>query len=400
MRVALIHYWLVSMRGGERVLEALCEMYPDAEIFTHVYDPSAICETIRRHKIHTTFIQRLPRATRWYQRYIAAMPMALEQIDLRGFDLVISIESGPAKGVISPPEALHICYCCTPMRYLWDLYGLYLRGASPIIRLAFRPLAHYLRLWDVVSSTRVDEFVSISSHVAKRIQKYYRRDSTVIPAPVDYERFVQHAPPGDSYLFLGQLVRYKRADLAVAACTQLGRKLVVLGDGEEAPALRRIAGPSVTFLGRQPDSVVREQVARCRALLFPGEEDFGIVPLEAMAAGRPVIAYGRGGVLDTVLPGTTGVFFPEQSASSLAEAIQSFEANEESFDATAIQDHVSQFDRRLFKVRMSRLITALLAGARPATSPSTSLAIGTTNTVVAEVQRPPLQSNPPTQASN
>lgn len=362
MKVAIVHYWLVGMRGGEKVVEALCEMFPDADVFTHVYDPNTISETIKRHQIRTTFVQRLPRAKRWYQRYLPLMPLALEQLDLGEYDLVISSESGPAKGVIVGPDTAHVCYCHTPMRYLWDMYGQYLSNAGFITRTAMRPLIHYLRLWDVSTAARVDRFVTNSAYVGRRVMKYYRRDSAVIPPPVETEAFKPNSEIGDHYLFVGQLVRYKRADLAVEAFNRLGRKLVVIGDGEQFRPIKREAGSNITLMGWQPASVLREQYARCRALIFPGLEDFGIVPVEAMASGRPVIAYGKGGALETIVEGRTGTFFAEQTADSLAEAVERFEAMESDLSPNHIAEHARQFDKAVFKRRMGQLIEEVTSG--------------------------------------
>lgn len=356
VRVALIHYWLVTMRGGEKVLEALCELFPQADIFTHVYDPAAVSERLRRRPVRTSRIGRLPGARRHYQKYLPLMPLALEELDLHGYDLVISSESGPAKGVIPPPGSLHICYCHTVMRYVWDMYAEYARAAGPLLRPAYRWLAHYLRIWDVTAAARVDHFICNSEHVRQRVRKYYRRDAEVIHPPVDTEAFSPIDQREDFYLLLGQLVPYKRPDLAVEACTAMKRRLVVIGEGERWRSLRRKAGATVTFLGSQPQQVVRQHLAACRALLFPGQEDFGIVPVEAMASGRPVIAYGAGGACETVVEGETGLFFYEQTPEALAEAIRRFEAMEERFDPACIVRRARRFDRATFRERMQEAV--------------------------------------------
>ena len=361
MKVAIVHYWLVRMRGGEQVLEALCELFPQADIYTHVFDPEAVSETIRRHPVRTSFIQKLPGARRWYQKYLPLMPLALEQLDLRGYDLVISSESGPAKGVIAPPEATHICYCHTPMRYLWDMAHEYWDGAGFLTRLASPMLTHYLRIWDHASAARVDRFVAGSRFVAARIRKYYRREAAVIPPPVDTEAFGPAEQRDDFYLMVGQLVGYKRTDLAIEAFQRLDRRLVIIGDGTER--LRAMTGPNVTLMGYQPSEVLRDHYARCRALIFPGKEDFGIVPVEAMAAGKPVIAYGRGGIRDSVVEGRTGVFFDRQTTDALVEAILRFESVEPHFVTEEILRHARQFDRKVFKERMERFIQESLCKA-------------------------------------
>ncbi len=360
MKVAIVHYWLLTMRGGERVVEALCELYPDADIYTHVAKPEALSDTIRRHRIHETSIARLPGARRHYQKYLPLMPLALEKLDLREYDLVISSECGPAKGVITTPRTLHVCYCHSPMRYVWDMHWDYVKGVSKPLRPLARGLLHYVRRWDLASAFRVDHFLANSKFVARRIDKHYRRDAEVIHPPVDTEAFGLAESTDDYYLMVGQLVPYKRADLAVRAFTSAGKPLRVIGDGEQLAALRRMAGPTVEVMGRQPESVIRESYPRCRALVFPGEEDFGIVPVEAMASGRPVIAYGRGGALETVAEGRTGLFFDEQTEESLLDAVRRFEQVEDKFDPAEIRRHASAFDREVFKDRFRARVDELM----------------------------------------
>jgi len=360
VRVALIHYWLVSIRGGEKVLEALCEIFPEADIFTHVCDRSVLSQTLARHRIRTSFIQRLPNARRWYQKYLPLMPLALEQLDLRGYDLVISSESGPAKGVIVAPGAVHVCYCHSPMRYAWDQYHAYLERAGIMTRALAPPLLHYMRAWDLQSASRVDHFIANSRFVARRIRQYYRRDALVIAPPVDTRNFYVSDAIGDYYLMIGQLVPYKRPDLAIGAFNQMGRKLVVIGEGPEMNALRRKAGPNIEFLGWRPQQEVRDHYARCRALVFPGTEDFGLVPVEAMASGRPVIALRRGGALETVVENETGVFFDEETPEALAAAVYRLEATEGQYSPSAIARHARQFDRSVFKERVSGAIRGFI----------------------------------------
>lgn len=355
MRVAIIHYWLVGMRGGERVLEQLCLMFPEADIYTHVVDREKISPLLKRHRIVETFIGRLPGAKKHYQKYLALMPRALEELDLTGYDLVISSESGPAKGVIPPPDAAHICYCHSPMRYIWDQYHAYREGLGAPMRIAFGWLAPRLRTWDVISANRVDHFVANSSFVARRIRRCWRRDAEVVHPPVDLDAFAPGPAPGPDapYLFLSELVPYKRADLAVLACKALDRPLVVVGQGPEMERLKRMAGPRTRFVGRAPDEAMRGLYQECRALLFPGVEDFGIVPLEAMACGRPVIALGRGGALDTVRDRETGLLFDEQSVEGLSDAIRRFEAEvEPDLDLAAVAAHAGGFSAAAFRAGM------------------------------------------------
>jgi glycosyltransferase involved in cell wall biosynthesis len=361
MKVAIIHYWLVGMRGGEKVIEALCEMYPQADIFTHVYVPHMVSAQIRQHKIIPTFINALPRASKMYRTYLPLMPLALEQLDLRGYDLVISSESGPAKGVIPPAAALHVCYCHTPMRYIWNMYHDYRSNAGRITRLMMPPLSHYLRTWDVTSAARVDSFVANSATVAGRIRRYYGVQSTIIHPPVDTDSFAA-VPPSeleDYYLMAGELVSYKRPDIAVRAFNDMKRRLVVIGGGEMLDEIRRIAGPTVKVMGSQPFEVLKHHYARCRALIFPGEEDFGIVPVEAMASGRPVVAFGRGGATETVADCLSGIFFAEQTAEAISAAVSRL-ANME-FNSEEIVKHTRQFGRDQFLKKMRAHIDGLLA---------------------------------------
>jgi glycosyltransferase involved in cell wall biosynthesis len=356
MKVALVHYWLVTMRGGEKVLEELCALYPDADIFTHVIDPDRVSDTIKSRRITTSFIARLPGAKRHYQKYLPLMPMALEQFDLRGYDLVISSESGPAKGVITGENTLHLCYCHTPMRYLWNMYHDYREGTGALTRAAMVPAFHYLRQWDYSSAARVDHFIANSSTVKQRITKTWRRDSDIIHPPVAVESFSPGDTSEDFYLYCGQLVPYKRADIAVEACNRLGKKLIVVGEGSELNRLRKMAGPTIQLLGYQPMSELKRLYASCKALLFPGEEDFGIVPVEAMASGRPVIGFDRGGARDTIIDGVTGLLFPEQSVESLMDAISRFEREQGRFHPGTIAAGAAKFSSARFREKMFHLV--------------------------------------------
>ena len=368
MRVAIVHYWFVNRRGGERVVEALCELFPQADLFALVADRRALSPQLNQHKLTTSFVQDLPGSRRWHRHMLPLYPLAVEQFDLRGYDLVISSEAGPAKGVLTAPETCHICYCHTPMRYLWSSYLDYRDGSGLglLRKLVFGLTTHYVRMWDQASAQRVDHFAANSHAVAARIRKFYRREAEVIHPPVDVSSAQLGAKPEDYYLVVGQLVNYKRVDLAIAACNRLGRTLRVVGGGEEFKRLRRMAGKNVSFLGALADDEVRQQHARCRALLFPGEEDFGIVPVEAQASGRPVIAFGHGGARDTILgvdgnalappERSTGVFFPNQDVDSLVEAMRKFEVLEHRFSPAFIRQHAEQFDKPRFLERMGRLV--------------------------------------------
>lgn len=358
MKVAIVHYWLVTMRGGEKVVEELCKIFPDADIYTLVCDKKKLSPALQRKRITTSFLQRIPGATKHYAKLLPMMPFALEDLDLQAYDLVISSESGPAKGIITRPDALHICYCHSPMRYIWDHYHVYRREAGWVNRMAMSCMAPLLRTWDVTTAARVDAFIANSRHVANRIRRVYNRQSTVIHPPVAVDDFELAQQTGDFYLCAGQLVSYKRMDLAVRAFTKSGKRLVVIGEGPQSGELKRIAGPNIEFLGYQPFAVLREHLAQCRALIFPGEEDFGILPVEAMASGRPVIAFDAGGARETVSSGQVGIRFPEQTEASLIEAVEQYEANEHLFDPIAIRDHAKQFSADKFRNAISTFIEA------------------------------------------
>ncbi|MEJ1931906.1 glycosyltransferase [Nostoc sp. NIES-2111] len=344
------------MRGGEKVIQELCKLYPDADIFTHVVDPDKVAPLISGRTVQTTFIARMPFSRRFYQYYLILMPFALEVLDLSGYDLVISSEAGPAKGVITGPRTLHVCYCHSPMRYVWDQFNQYVNSKGVLARWAFYIFGPCLRMWDVTTAARVDCFVANSSFVAGRIRKFYRRGAHVLNPPVDVDAFRVSRSNEGFYLVVGQMVAYKRVDLAVRAFTELGKRLIVIGTGEQEKALAKLAGPTIEFRGWQSDEEVARAYGECRALIFPGEEDFGIVPVEAMACGKPVIAFGRGGALDTVIDGRTGMLFGEQTVESLKACVTAFEARESSFDPDAIRAHAETFDRRHFNERFSRIV--------------------------------------------
>jgi len=362
-RIAIVHYWFVAHRGGERVVEQIASLFPQADLFSLIVDSSTLPESLRRRSIKTSFLQKLPRANRRHRHLLPLCPLALEQFDLSGYDLVVSSESGPAKGVLTSAGTCHVCYCHSPMRYLWDFYHHY-RNGSAIGRLA-RPVftfaAHYLRMWDAASAARVDYFAANSRNVASRVRKHYRRDATVIYPPVNVSAGYLANKTGDYYLTAGQLVDYKRVDLAIAACNRLGRPLHVVGAGEQYARLLKLAGPTIHFCGPLSDRELHDQYAHCRALLFPAEEDFGMVPVEALSFGRPVIAFGRGGATETVsgldaqnvsngLPGnSTGVFFREQTVDSLTQAILAFERVEHRFSPAFIQQQAQRFSPEQFR---------------------------------------------------
>jgi len=360
LRVALIHYWLVNWRGGERVLRAIADLFPGCDIYTHVFDPEIIAEHFPHNAVRGTFISRLPMARRYYQQYLPLMPMALEQLDLSQYDLVISSESGPAKGVVLGPETLHVCYCHTPMRYVWDMYHEYRSQSGALTRFLMTPVMHRLRQWDQSSAQRVDHYVANSRFVAQRIKKYYRREATVIHPPVEVADFTVAAGSENFYLSVGQLVAYKRTELLVRAFNANGKRLVIIGEGECLSRLRKLAHSNVELMGWQPNAIIRDFYARCRAVMFPGVEDFGIVPLEAMATGKPVIAYAKGGALETVIDGLTGSLFESQSVDGIVAAVDRFETMWECFDSGLIRAQAERFSTDRFKSEFRAHIDDLL----------------------------------------
>ena len=367
MKVALVHDWLTGMRGGERCLEVFCELFPDADLFTLLHLPGSVAPVIERRRLITSFIQRLPQAARAYRRYLPLFPAAVGRFDLRGYDLILSSSHSVAKGVRVPPGALHVCYCFTPMRYVWDLYDEYFGpAAGPLARILMPPVAAALRRWDCRTAAGVRHFVAISRFVADRIRRAYGREAEVIHPPVDVARFRIEESPGDFYLVVSALTPYKRVDLAVEAANRLRRRLLVVGTGPEARRLEAMAGPSVEFLGWRDDVRVADLFARCRAFVFPTLEDFGITPLEAMASGRPVIALGQGGARETVVPPggadpPTGLLFERQTVDGLIGAIREFEGDPGRFEPKALRRRAEAFDRPLFKERVKSYLDARLA---------------------------------------
>jgi len=362
MKVALVHDYLNQMGGAERVVIALHEIFPDAPIYTSIYDPERVDPVFRQMDIRTTFMQKLPLVTKHHQPYLPFYPFAMESLDLRGYDLVLSSSSAFGKGVITKPETMHICYCHTPMRWCWN-YREYVEREQlgGMARRVLPFLITGLRVWDQTSAMRVDHFIANSPVVAERIAKYYRREAVVIPPPVEAQRFPFDPATQleDYFLIVSRLIPYKRIDLAIEACNRLQLPLVIIGSGRDEARLRRMAGPTIRFTGRLSDEEVLHYYTHCRAFLFPGEEDFGITPLEAQAAGRPVIAYGAGGALASVVEGVTGLFFREQTAESLTTALAAFD--ERQFDPQAIRNHALEFDLPRFHRRILQFIEAKMS---------------------------------------
>jgi glycosyltransferase involved in cell wall biosynthesis len=356
LSVAIIHDWLNQLGGAEDVLESLVSLFPNAPIHTSIYWRDRMPDAYRRWPIRVSLLDRLPGIYRHHQPYLPLYPLAFERFDLSGFALVLSNKSGFCHGVRPAPGALHVCYCLTPTRYVWD-FDAYAdgEGLGPAVRLALRPLLGWLRRWDRAAAQRVDHFIAISSEVQRRIARFYGRESAVIHPPVDTARFAAtagaaHSSPGDYFLSLGRLIPYKRVDLAVQACTALKLPLVVGGDGRDRARLEHLAGPTVKFLGRVPDADLPALVAGCRAFIFPGLEDFGITPVQALAAGRPVIALAAGGALDIVQDGENGLLFPRPEVEDLCAAIERFERA--SFDLAIVRRSAERFNRKMFEEQL------------------------------------------------
>jgi glycosyltransferase involved in cell wall biosynthesis len=354
-RVAVIHDWLTIPGGSEQVVLELLEMFPQAELFTSVYDPSPWPAQITERTVHTSFLNRIPGAARHYPKLLPLMNRAFRSFDLSGFDLVLSSSHACAKNVRTPPGALHVCYCHTPMRYAWEEGFLQGEDVGAVTRLLLPPLLAWLRRQDLAGADGPDVFVANSRHVADRIERYYRRSAEIVHPPVDVDHFLGlPRTPSDFYLVFGRVVPYKRVDLGVAACSRLGRRLEVAGGGRALDSVIATAGAGTTFLGKVSEAERDRLLTEARALLFPGEEDFGIVPVEAQAAGVPVIAYGVGGVAESVLDGRTGVLFAEQTAAALAAAIERFE--ELQLDEATLRENAKRFGRERFREEMAEVI--------------------------------------------
>jgi glycosyltransferase involved in cell wall biosynthesis len=366
MRVAIVHDYLAQAGGAERVIEALHELWPDAPIYTSVYDPKATLPSFQQMDIRTSFLQRFKfaRQAKTHKMMLPFFPTAFEHFDMRGYDLVFSNTTSFAKGVITDPETVHVCYCHTPARFAWRYHEYISQGNFGGRTKKVLPfLVHYLRSWDLAAANRVDFFISNSFNIAKRVKKYYGRDSDVLYPPVEARRFhITPNPTADYLLVVSRMLPYKKVDLAIEACNKLGVKLKVAGGGPDLDRLRAMAGPTVEVLGRVPDGQVEPLFANCKAFLFPGEEDFGIAPLEAMASGRPVIAFGAGGATETVVDGKTGVFFKEPTPESLMDAIKRLDNL--TVDPPAIRAHAETFDVKAFHARVNYLVDKYMTAHR------------------------------------
>jgi glycosyltransferase involved in cell wall biosynthesis len=368
MRIAIVHPWFLAHGGAEQVVDALAKTFPTADFYTLFYNEKDLPKNLRGRKIKALKLNWMPGKYQLYRFMLPLYPLMIESLDLTGYDLILSSDSCVMKGVLIDQNAVHICYCHSPMRCLWDLRRQFTESFVEPVRSIFTLGTHYVRQWDFAAAQRVDKFVANSYNVAQRITKFYRQESTVIYPPVDTSSaFISHSHD-DYYLSVGRLTDVKRVDVLIKACNQLGRRLIVAGRGRELERLKALAGPTVEFVGRVSDSELQNLYARCRAFLFAADEDFGIVPVEAQAYGRPVIAYGRGGALETVIPrvagaesDATGVFFRRQTEEDVAAAILEFERNEHIFRPERIQAHARRFDTRVFSEQMRDLVEDTMA---------------------------------------
>lgn len=357
LKVAIVHDWLVTYGGAERVVETILEMFPQADIYTLVYDEKKMGKIFPKEKIKTTFIQKIPKSTKIYTKLLPLMPKAFEELDLSIYDLVISSSSCCSKGVITSPNTIHISYIHSPMRYIWDLYYDYKKKSNFLVKIFMFIFAKNLRIWDVISSNRIDVILANSNYIKKRIKKCWGLDSKVIYPPVEIEKYYpSNSNPEDFYVVFSRFVAYKRIDLAIRACKELNKKLIVIGDGEERENLKKIAENSenIIFTGRITDEKVRDYLQRCKALIFCAEEDFGIIPVEVQACGRPVIAYSKGGALETVVKGITGIFFKNQEIEDVKEAILEFE--KKSFKIEDILANSKRFSKEIFKGKLTKIV--------------------------------------------
>ena len=348
--MALVHDWLTGMRGGERSLEPIAAAYPGAELFTLLHVPGAVSPAIEGRRIHTSIVQRLPAARRYYRNYLPIFPFAIEGFSFDRFDLVLSFSHCVAKSVVTPGHARHLCYCFTPMRYAWDQFDAYFGPArvGPAASAVLRRVMARLARWDRATAARPNRYLAISQHVARRIRRYYNREATIVYPPANTEFFTPDAavPPGDAFLIVSALVPYKRIELAMEGARLAGARLRIVGDGPERAALERQAGPHVEFLGRLSDEQIRDEYRRAAAAVLPGEEDFGIVPVEAQACGRPVVALARGGALETVIDGETGILAQEPTAAAFAAAFDRLARAR--FDAARIRTCAERFSTARF----------------------------------------------------
>jgi glycosyltransferase involved in cell wall biosynthesis len=357
-KIALVHDYFIQEGGAERVAAAMHDSFPSAPLYTTVALPHRLPKELRGADIRTSAMQRLPGMEQRFRHYFMLYPLAVEHFDLSEYDLIFSSSSGYAKGVRRRKDAVHVCYCHTPMRWVWRYDDYVAREKFGPVTRSILPISLWgLKKWDLRAARQPNYYIANSRQVADRIKQFYGREAFVIPPPIEVDRFQMSKQIDDYYLVLSRLVPYKRIDLAIEACKQLNRRLVIIGDGPDRQRLEKMGGPHIQFMGRQPDSVVNHYASRCRALLFPGEEDFGMTPLEVNAAGRPVIAYHGGGALETVVAGATGLFFKEPTSASLSEAIEQFETRD--WHQSVLRRHAEKFDRSVFAFRVLQFLSSV-----------------------------------------
>lgn len=363
MKVAIVHELLVGYGGAERVLEDILKVYPDADVYTLIYMPEKMPERFKGYKIHTTYFQKIPFASKLYKKMVPMMPGAWERLDLTEYDIVISSCNNCCKGIIVAPYATHICYCHTPPRYYWDMFYEYRNNSGKIMKLILPGLIHKMRMWDRLAADRVDYFVANSKFTAARIKKYYRREAKVIYPGVHINDYELVDKPDDYYLIVSRFVTYKRIDLAIKACNRLEKRLVIIGGrGEAEKELRQLAGATIEFKGHLSDEEMQEYYIHAKAFLFPGKEDFGITPVEAQSAGVPVLAFGEGGALETVVDGKTGIFFYEQTEEALIECIKTFEEKGVEYSRQQIREYSMKFSEERFRKEIKKYADDCLEG--------------------------------------
>ncbi len=365
MKIALIHDWIIDIGGSEKALREIYSIFPSADIYTLLFKEESLKKlSIPKNKVNTSFIQKIPKSREIYRNLLPLFPLAIEQFDLSEYDIIISSSHAVAKGVLTNSKQLHISYCYTPMRYVWDLYHQYLRESNldrGLRGFLVKIFLHYLRIWDISTVNRVDKFIAISRYISKRIRKIYGRNSAIIYPPVDIDKFELYEKKENFYLTVSRLVPYKKIDILIKAFANMpDKKLIIIGDGPDMKKLKKIAKSNVEFLGYQPFDIVKEYLQRAKAFLFAGEEDFGVVLVEAQACGTPVIAYSQGGASEIVIDQKTGILFKEQSVNSLIEAIKDFEKKEDSFDFSVIRENSIRFNKERFRKEFKNFVFSVI----------------------------------------
>jgi len=360
LKVAIIHYWLNGMRGGEKVLENICSLYPDADIYTHILDKDKISDKIKNHNIYTTFINKLPLSSKLYKHYLPLMPFALKRLKLSSYDLIISSESGPSKGIVKNKDAIHICYCHSPMRYIWDMSKVYYKNFNYFEKIGYKSFVKYLQSWDLKSSSNIDLIVANSNFVKERIKRHWNKDSVVVNPTINFKKFNNLNDKG-YYIVISELVPYKRIDLVIKAFNENSKKLIIIGDGPLMEEYKLLSKPNIEFTGYVSDDKKIKFLSESKALVFPGIEDFGIVPLEAMACGKPVIAFNGGGAIEYMENGKNAKLFDQQTSKSIIQAIKEFELESHNYDSKNILKSIHKYSddnfKENFKIHVDKLLS-------------------------------------------